>query len=159
MEDVLAGIAIAIDHQAVNPSIASQLSGNQEHFAQHVPVFILQLVERSDVLARNEQEMCGGLRINITKSEESLILIHLGGGNIPITNFAKYAIVQLSHPFLSSPAPQIGRFFLYKPLRSPHSDNLEPGAPINLWFTPLCYVLYYIVRIKKKSKRLSGQTY
>ena len=104
MEDLLPRLAIAIHHQPipvlVNLCIPSQLLRNEQYVAQHIPVLPLQVVKGSNVLARDEQDVRWGLRVDITKSEELLVLEHLGCGNIPVSNFTKYAVVQPYHPFL-----------------------------------------------------------
>src|SRR3954467_5733201 len=72
----LAGIGVRIDHSAI-PALRQsfglrELCGHQMHLADDVGV--LRLVQRHDVLPRNDQNMNGRLRVDIPERDAMLVL-------------------------------------------------------------------------------------
>ena len=83
--DCLPALAVTIDHQAEAPIRDSDLSCDPVRHQQKVPeqsiISLVRIEECREMLARNNQDMDGGLRVNVFKGDRLLVFID----NLPWT--------------------------------------------------------------------------
>ncbi len=82
----------SVDHDAKSLRevlLRRRICGAQQEMAEQFLVFRAHLRERSDVLARNHQQMHRRLWMNIGKSDARFILIQLLRRNLTVDDFAK----------------------------------------------------------------------
>ena len=56
-------------------------------------------IQRRDVRLRNDQHMHRRHRVDVAESVGLVILVDLGGGNVPGDDFAEQAVFHENHPF------------------------------------------------------------
>lgn len=81
MVDRLSAVFANVDHHPIacrKLLFARDLSDRPQQMAKQRAVFRSGLRQRSDVLARNHQQMHGRLRMNVRKSDALLIFIDAG---------------------------------------------------------------------------------
>lgn len=59
--------------------------------AQRLAIFRFDSLRRLDVALRNDEDVHGGLRANVVKGEDVIVLIHFVGGNVTRYQLAKEA--------------------------------------------------------------------
>jgi hypothetical protein len=96
MKNGLAAVIVRIDHDAVSffgkTLTASDLGGGQKQLAERFPVALSRLVERGNVLARDQQNMRRSLRVDVVKSHAKIVFVNFFRRNIARNDFAKNTI-------------------------------------------------------------------
>ena len=96
MINSLASAFVAIENQAVAVLIDALVGGylfcHQHHTAGYADIFIVEIINRRNVLFRYNQNMRRRLRINIPESQDVFVLINLVTRNFTVSDFAKQAI-------------------------------------------------------------------
>jgi hypothetical protein len=93
----LPGVRPIIDnHSITRLTDARRGGGGGNELKQTLPkvrVLIRNLVHRTHVATRHHQQMDGRLGIDIGECDESLVLLHEGGGDIAPNNLAKDTVI------------------------------------------------------------------
>ena len=93
--DALARILAHIGDDAVAPvaaKLGAQPGDGGEDMAQQGPVLLGQRGGRGDVLFGDDEEMDRGLRVNVVKGQQRVVLVQLVGGDFPRGDFAEQAV-------------------------------------------------------------------
>ena len=84
-----------IDYCAIaalrEPLLVGDARGDSEQVAERCFISLRSFVQRFHVIARDNEHVHGGLRIDVTKSEAPLILVNAVGGNLARDDPAKEA--------------------------------------------------------------------
>ncbi len=70
---------------------AREIAGREYQSTDEIPIVKLQMFHRSDMLSGDQQSVFWGLRVQIPKSQEILVLMEHGGRDFPTGNPAEDA--------------------------------------------------------------------
>jgi hypothetical protein len=96
MVNDLPSVWTGVDYQAVAILLDTfsfgKLFSDREKLPHERLIFVVDLVDRCDVLVRHDQDVRRGNRMDVEKSGYSLVFVNDGGGRLSISNFAEDAI-------------------------------------------------------------------
>jgi hypothetical protein len=95
VEDGLAGFGPDIEHGSVavfNTALAADLGGHQMESADHFGVFVMGFLQASDVCLRNDQNVCGRLRIDVFEGDCMRVFVNLLGGDFALDDSAEETV-------------------------------------------------------------------
>lgn len=128
MSDRLAAVRTGVHHRAkaiLQSLLCRNVSGYRMHMAEQSLVFERQMRERSDVLARDDQQMDGRLRVDIGDGECPLVFEDLLRWYGTSGNFAEEAIhAEQSNANVSHSPREVAR----RPAREPRVIVAREGA-------------------------------
>jgi len=93
--DGLLAVSADVGDEAIPVLSDARILGDDRNdavkIAQRFAIFRLHRLRRLDVALRNNEDVHGGLRANVVKGEDVIVLIHFVGGNIACYQLAKEA--------------------------------------------------------------------
>ena len=93
MKDGLPAVSVRVDDRAVTGFgefvFAGDFRRHQMKIAERFEVFVFRLVERFDMLARNDQNVRRGLRVQVFESDAHIVFINRFGLGFALDNFTK----------------------------------------------------------------------
>jgi len=93
MKHRLAALVIAVQHQAEAPLGDALLSGDAVRHQEEVPkepiITLARLKDRREVAAGNDQDVDGGLRVNVLEGHRFFVLVDDLGGMFPLGDLAE----------------------------------------------------------------------
>lgn len=96
MKHALQGIRAGIEHQPVTgrgyPGFFSGLAGSRKNMAGNVEIFLLEMAQRSDMLAGNNQDMLVGYRLDIPEGDNIIVAVDDIGRDFSGSDFTEQAI-------------------------------------------------------------------
>jgi len=97
VKDRLAGLLATIgDHTKTlvrDPLFPREPVDHQVNIADEVPVLFVQVQQGRFMPLRNHEEVDRGLGIDILKGKDPLVFVNPGGGDAPLNDLAKKAII------------------------------------------------------------------
>jgi len=97
VKDRLTAIAVCVDNHPIAVTRETFAAGDLRRGDQKMPKSVLVLrpglVERFDVLFRDNQNMPRRLRAKIVKSDANVVFVNLIGGNSPFHDLAEDAVL------------------------------------------------------------------
>lgn len=95
MKHCLPAIAVTIDHQAEapirNPYLSCDPVRHQQEVAEQSIISLIRIEECREVLARNNQDMDGRLRVDVFEGDRLLVLKHNFARTFSVSDLAKEA--------------------------------------------------------------------
>jgi len=96
VKDNLPAVGVAVDHQAIAGVGHSQLPGQPgrggDQVAHDAGLPVAELVQRSDVLLGDKQDVGGRLRIDVVKGQAQVVLVDDLGRDLAVADLAEKAI-------------------------------------------------------------------
>lgn len=93
MKHALPRLVVGVHHQPVTmlgeALLCGELFGGEKQLADQHGIIALQIIDRGDMFARNDQDVGRRLGVEITKGDDIPIFIDLGGWDLAINNLAK----------------------------------------------------------------------
>ena len=96
VEDGLSGTGADVEHGAVSVfdvALASDMGGGEMALSDDFGVFGLRLFQSGKMFFGNDEDMRGGLGIDVFEGEDVGVLVNLFGGNFSGNDFAEEAVV------------------------------------------------------------------
>jgi hypothetical protein len=111
MKNGLAGLCVSIDNGSISGAVNPLFPCHASRYHQHMPkehfVFLLGIIQRSDVFAGNDEHMDRRLSMNILKNHALLILIEDFGRYFSRSDLAENASEQFHPSFPKSIIDQL----------------------------------------------------
>lgn len=97
MKYCLTAVAVSIDDHPVSiigkAALPGKLGGCQQKVSEHRALVRRGFIQRVDMIARDDQDMCRSLRTQIMKGDAKLVLMNRAGRYAAVNYFAENTIV------------------------------------------------------------------